>query len=75
MTSGKSFGNADVATIACRDTATADAFATAFANIVQTGNDVDLVLNKTQSIDSIVSAVIIVDNRIGIQGGLELTLL
>ena len=71
----KSFGNADVVTISCRDTATADAFATAFGNRIHSADDIKNLIAESNTIDSILSALIIADEKIGIQGKFELQLI
>lgn len=70
-----SFGKADAVMVACTDTALADAWATALANLIKTGNDIDQVLKRTEKISDILSVVIICDDKIGIRGEFELKLI
>lgn len=67
-----SLGKADAAMIVCRNTALADAFATAFANRVKTKEDVQPVINEVEQFEQILSAVIICDDKIGIRGMFEM---
>lgn len=67
-----SLGKADAAMIICRDTALADAFATAFANRVQTKEDVQQVIRLVDRFPQILSAVIICRDQIGIKGMFEM---
>ena len=69
-----SFGKADAAMIICRNTALADAFATAFGNRVNTSDDVQAVINQTEQFSEILSAVIICQDKIGIRGKFEMKL-
>ena len=71
----QSFGIADAVTIACKDSAEADAFATAFGNKIKTITDIDAVIAETQTIQSILSALVIVDDKIGIQGKFEIQII
>lgn len=66
-----SYGRADAVTIACRDAALADAFATAFGNRVRTAGDSQRVLADIREIPSILAACIIVDDQLAIQGKFE----
>lgn len=70
-----SFGNADAAMIACKDTALADAWATSIGNMVKKANDIDEVLEFTENINEILSVVIICDGKLGIRGEFELKIL
>lgn len=63
-----SFGKADAMMIICKDVLLADSYATAFANLVQTENDIDEVIEKVSSVDTILSAIIIKNEKIGISG-------
>ena len=70
-----SYGNADAVMIACKDTAEADAFATVFGNKIKSVDDIDFVIAETQAIQSILSALVIIDDKIGIQGKFDIQLL
>lgn len=67
-----SFGKADAVVMICRNTALADAFATAFANRVKTKENVLQVINLVEQFPQILSAVIICDDKIGIRGMFEM---
>lgn len=69
-----SFGKAHAVTIACAKTAVADALATAFGNKIQSAADLDPVITETEIIKEILSAVFIIDDKIGIRGQLEVRL-
>ncbi|MDO9547420.1 MAG: UPF0280 family protein [Candidatus Marinimicrobia bacterium] len=71
----QSFGRADAVTIVCKDTAQADAYATAFGNTIQSVDDIDAVIAKTQSIPSIFSALVIVDDKIAVQGKFDIQII
>ena len=70
-----SFGKADAAMIVCRNTALADAFATAFGNRVKTPDDVQAVIGQTEQFPEILSAVIICRDKMGIRGTFEMKLI
>ena len=70
-----SFGKADAAMIVCRNTALADAFATAFGNRVKTPDDVQAVIGQTEQFPEILSAVIICRDKMGIRGKFEMKLI
>lgn len=63
-----SFGKADAAMIVCRNTALADAFATAIGNGVKSEHDVQQAINQTAQFKEILSSVIICHDKIGISG-------
>ncbi len=69
-TVGPSFsqGSADAVMIACSDTSSADAYATAYGNMVQKQEDVDRVISLIRDNSDILSAVIIKDDKAGICG-------
>lgn len=69
-----SFGKADAAMIICRNTALADAFATAFGNMVKTPEDIQEAIRQTEQFPEILSAVIICRDKIGIRGKFEMKL-
>lgn len=69
-----SFGKADAVMIACRDTLLADSYATAFCNRVKAPEDIEAVLDEIGTCDEILSAVVVMGERMGIRGkwGLEI---
>jgi ApbE superfamily uncharacterized protein (UPF0280 family) len=67
-----SFGYADAAVILCRDAALADAWATAACNAVQSSADIQPVLSLLRAQPNILGSLIIVDDKMGIQGKLRL---
>jgi ApbE superfamily uncharacterized protein (UPF0280 family) len=69
-----SFGKADAVMIVCKDALLADGYATAFANRIQTIDDVDPVLNLIACEKDILSALIVKDDKMGIIGQFELKL-
>jgi len=67
-----SFGKADAVTIVAPSASLADAAATACGNIVQTANDVESSLALAANIEGITGAVIIIGDRVGAWGNLNL---
>ncbi len=67
-----SFGYADAAVILCRDAATADAWATAAGNMVQTANDIEPTLAHVRKASEVLGALIVVGDRMGMQGNFRL---
>jgi uncharacterized protein len=67
-----SFGKADAVTVVSRDTALADAAATALGNLVQTPRDIAKALELAPSIPLVEGALIIAEDKIGMWGNLEL---
>lgn len=67
-----SFGNADAALIASKDTFLADAVATATGNLVKTPEDIESALNFASSIKGIDGALIIIGDKLGVWGGIKL---
>lgn len=67
-----SFGKADAVMIVCRDVLLADTYATAFANIVRTTDDIDPCLGKIGKVPEILAAMVIKDDKLGVCGKLEL---
>ncbi|MEG0379654.1 MAG: UPF0280 family protein, partial [Eubacterium sp.] len=67
-----SFGKADVATVISEDVYLADAAATALGNRVMTHMDIKEAINWAKKIDGIKGILIIVDNRMGAFGEIEL---
>lgn len=70
-----SFGKADAVTVVSRDAALADAAATALGNLVQTPHDINKALDLAPSIPGVDGALIIIQDKIGIWGELELVTL
>jgi ApbE superfamily uncharacterized protein (UPF0280 family) len=70
-----SFGSADAAVIACRSGAMADAFATACCNAVRSINDVQPVTEMMLQKPGIMSVIIIIDDKVGAGGVIELAIL
>jgi ApbE superfamily uncharacterized protein (UPF0280 family) len=69
-----SLGKADAVTVVARDGALADAAATAIGNLVRTRRDVDQALEAARSIGGIDGALIVMRDRLGIWGDMELAL-
>lgn len=65
-----SLGRCDLATIAARDAALADAAATLAANLVRTEADVEPALQRVMSIEGIDGVLIVKNSRIGLAGKL-----
>jgi uncharacterized protein len=70
-----SFGKADAVTVVSRDAALADAAATALGNLVQTPRDINKALDLAPTIPRVDGALIIIQDKIGIWGKLELVAL
>lgn len=66
-----SFGKADACMIACRSGAMADAYATAFCNMVKSKDMVRKITEKALQKADILSVVIIMDDSVGLGGQLE----
>lgn len=69
-----SFGKADAVMIVCKDAILADSYATAFANKIQTSNDINPVLEQIECKKDILSALLVKDDKMGIIGKFELKL-
>ena len=69
-----SFGKADAVMVACRNTALADALATAIGNKVSTAADIDKQLATIDVYPEIYSLLIICEGKVGIKGKYELKL-
>ncbi len=67
-----SFGNADAATILAKSAALADACATAVGNMVRQASDIERALQFAETIDGVDAAVIVLGDRIGAWGAVEL---
>ncbi|AEV29681.1 hypothetical protein SpiGrapes_1887 [Sphaerochaeta pleomorpha str. Grapes] len=66
-----SFGKADAVMVACFDAALADAYATAFCNRVKTPRDVQEICNEMNQLPDIISAVVLLDDKLALCGQLE----
>jgi uncharacterized protein len=68
-----SFGKADAVVAVARDTALADAAATAIANRVHTITDIEQAIRFAGSLKGLQGVVVIVEDRIGVWGDVELS--
>ncbi|MGO9414293.1 MAG: UPF0280 family protein, partial [Syntrophobacteraceae bacterium] len=66
-----SFGKADAVTIVSRDAALADAAATRLGNMVKTQADIDEALELAPRIPSIEAVLILIKDKMGIWGNVE----
>ena len=69
-----SFGKADAVMIVCKDCALADAYATAFANTIQTAADIPSCMERIGKRKEILSAICIKDDQMGLFGNFNLKL-
>lgn len=67
-----SFGKADAVMIASKNTAIADAYATAFCNKVQSSDDIENICNEIKRKEDILSSIIIINDKFGIVGKFDL---
>lgn len=67
-----SFGNADAVTIISKCSYTADAFATSLCNMVKSVEDIEKAIDHAKKFKSIEGLMIIIKDKIGIYGDLEL---
>jgi ApbE superfamily uncharacterized protein (UPF0280 family) len=67
-----SFGKADAALIIAKDCALADAAASHLGNLVRSADDIDAALDDTLKIDGVNGALIIIGDRVGVKGCVEL---
>jgi ApbE superfamily uncharacterized protein (UPF0280 family) len=67
-----SFGKADAVTVISKDTALADAVATATGNKISNSNDIENALDFAIGIEGIIGAVAIIGNKVGAVGNIEL---
>lgn len=67
-----SLGQADAVTVLAADTALADAAATCLGNATHSGRDLQRVLALAQTIPGLLGVVVIIDNRLGAWGEIEL---
>ena len=65
---------ADAVMIVCSDVMLADTYATAFANTIQTAEDVQTCIEKIREQEDILAAIAIKDDKLGICGNFELKL-
>lgn len=66
------FGNADAVVIVSKNTALADATATAAANIVKTDKDINIAIDFAKKIDGVTGMIIIIDDKLGIWGDIKI---
>jgi len=67
-----SFGVADAVTVVCKDTPSADAYATCFANAVRSGKDIEGVLAISAGHENILGILIIAEDKLGVRGQIRL---
>jgi ApbE superfamily uncharacterized protein (UPF0280 family) len=68
-----SLGRSDASCVKAQTTALADASATAVGNMVNTHHDLDRALKYGMSIKGVLGLVIIIGDRLGVMGDMELT--
>ena len=73
--SSRSFGKADAVTIVSKNTILADAMATSLANKIKNKNDIDKIINQAEQIPEVLSCIIIKDDKLAVNGKLEIELL
>ncbi|TWI77404.1 hypothetical protein LZ24_00214 [Desulfobotulus alkaliphilus] len=67
-----SFGKADAAVIISKDTAVADALATAMGNKIQKPEDIEPLVEKAKDIKEISAMVLVKGDRLGVYGEIEM---
>lgn len=67
-----SFGQADAAVVVCNSAILADAWATHLGNMVKTAGDIERTLSFAKKIPEVKGTVIIVGDKIGVQGNIKL---
>ena len=67
-----SFGRGDACVVISENVVTADAFATAYCNKVQTSDDIEKVLGLAQKCPDVTGALVIIGDTLGAWGDLEL---
>ena len=70
-----SFGKADAVMIVCKNTALADAYATSFCNLIKKEEDIESIINKISKSSDILSAAIILNDKLGITGKFKLEII
>ncbi len=73
--SSKSYGQADAVVIASKNTLLADAYATALANKIKTKQDVEKIASLAEKIDPILACIIIKDDKMAVNGKMEVEIL
>jgi ApbE superfamily uncharacterized protein (UPF0280 family) len=68
----KSFGKADAVCVVARDTAVADAAATALCNTVESEADLDVVMQTAAADDEILGIIAVLGERLGVWGSIEI---
>jgi uncharacterized protein len=68
-----SFGKADAVTVIAKDSALADAAATAVGNLVQSARDIQTALDLAKSIPGLEATVVVIGRHLGVVGDVELT--
>jgi hypothetical protein len=71
----RSFGKADAVVIAAKNTILADAWATSLANKIQNKKDIDKIISQAEKIPEVLSCIIIKDDKLAVNGKLEIELL
>ena len=69
-----SLGRADAMMIICKDVLLADSYATAFANRIQSANDLQPVIDRISNTPEILGALAVKDDRLAVCGEFELRL-
>ena len=72
--SGRHSASVKPVMIVCSDVILADTYATAFANTIQTAEDVQTCIEKIREQEDILAAIAIKDDKLGICGNFELKL-
>lgn len=70
-----SFGVADAAIVISENTFLADACATAFGNMLKNENSIELALNTILSVNGVIGAIGIIEDKIGVKGDIKLVYL
>ncbi len=67
-----SFGKADAVTVVAKTASIADAFATAFGNVVKDEKDIQDVLDMARNVSDVVGVVVIFGDKMGVWGDIQL---